>query len=116
MGNATVQDTVNQSENEAFNGKKLPGRFEKSYLGRIEARYGTWKVYSEYIIEKGLYYDTANLLEAQDKKEMNAGISWLIRSCLLTFEAKNIGDDQYEDFNGYPLPGRSFYFTLKYSL
>jgi iron complex outermembrane receptor protein len=35
---------------------------------------------------------------------------------LLTFEAKNLEDDQYEDFNGYPLPGRSYYFTVKYSL
>ena len=24
------------------------------------------------------------------------------------------GDDSYEDFNGYPLPGRSFLMTLKY--
>jgi iron complex outermembrane receptor protein len=116
VGNVTLQDAVNQNEIEAFDGKKLPGRFEKSYLGRVEARYGKCKAYSEYIIEKGLYYDTANLLEAEDKKEINAGVSWMINSFLLTLEAKNIGDDQYEDFHGYPLPGRSYYFTLKYSL
>ncbi len=115
VGNATRQDTENKSEIKAFNGKKLPGRFEKSYLGRIEARYKGFKVYYEKIIEEGLYYDTANLLKAADKKEINAGTSWLFRSFLFTFEAKNLGDDRYEDFNGYPLPGRSYYFTFRYS-
>lgn len=115
VGNATWQDTENKSEIKAFNKKKLPGRFEKSYLGRIEARYKGFKVYYEKTIGEGLYYDTANLLRAEDKKEINAGISWLFHSFLFTFEAKNLGDDRYEDFNGYPLPGRSYYFTFRYS-
>ncbi len=115
IANASWQDTENQSEIPAFDGKKLPGRFEKSYLTRIEARYGDFKLYAEYLAEKDLYYDTANLLEAEDKEEVNAGISWLFRSALLTFEAENIGDNQYEDFNGYPLPGRSYSLTVKYS-
>jgi iron complex outermembrane receptor protein len=116
VGNATMQDTENKSEIGAFQGKKLPGRFENSYLARIEARYKGFKAYYEEIVEEGIYYDTANLLKAEDKKEVNAGMSWLVHSFLLTFEAKNLEDDQYEDFNGYPLPGRSYYFTVKYSL
>ena len=115
IANASWQDTENQSEIPAFDGKKLPGRFEKSYLTRIEARYGDFKLYAEYTAEKDLYYDTANLLKAEDKEEVNAGISCLFRSALLSFEAKNIGDSQYEDFNGYPLPGSSYSLTLKYN-
>ncbi len=116
VGNATWQDPENRSEIAAFNGKQLSGRFEESYLGRLEAVYGGLKVYFEYIAEKDMYYDTANLLEAEDKEEVNAGMSWLFRSLLFSFEAKNIGDHHYEDFNGYPLPGRSYFFTLKHSL
>lgn len=112
--NAAWQDTENQSEISAFDGKKLPGRFEKSYLARVESRYGNFKLYAEYTAEKNLYYDTANLLEAEDKEEVNAGISWLFRSALISFEAENIGNNQYEDFNGYPLPGSSYCLTLKY--
>ncbi len=115
VGNITWQDTENRSQITAFNGKKLPGRFEKSYLGRIEARLKGFKVFSEYITEKDMFYDTANLLKAEDKKEVNAGISWLFHSFLFSFEAKNLGDNQYEDFNGYPLPGRSYFFTIKYT-
>ena len=80
----TWQDPENRSEIESFNGKKLPGRFEKSYLGRIEALHRGFKLYTEYVVEKDMYYDTANLLKAEDKKEVNAGISWLFRSFLFS--------------------------------
>jgi len=115
IANATWQDTENQSDIKAFNGNYLPGRYRRSYLERIEAMYDGLKVWSEIIEEKGVYYDTANLLRAKDKKEINAGISWRFRSALLTFEARNLEDEQHEDFNGFPMPGRSYYFTLKYS-
>ncbi len=114
VGNATWQDPVNKSQVKAFNGKKLPGRFETSYLGRIEARYAGVKVYGEYIRETGMYYDSANLLPAKDKNEINSGISWLFHSFLFSLEGRNLTNEQYEDFNGYPMPGRAFYFTVGY--
>ena len=115
IGKGTWQDTENQSDIKAFDGKDLPGRYEKSYLGRVEARVGDCKLYLEKIAEKGRYFDTANLLEAEDKKETNLGLSWSYKDMLLNFEARNIGDNQYEDFNGYPLPGRSYSASIKYS-
>ena len=114
--NATWQDAENRNEIPLFNGKDLPGKFDQSYMGRVEANYKGVKIYYESIVEKGMYYDTANLLEAEDKKEMNIGVSWLFRSVLFSFEAKNIEDNHYEDFNGYPLPGESYFFSIKYSL
>jgi len=115
IGKGTWQDTENQSDIKAFDGKDLPGRYEKSYLGRVEARVGNCKLYLEKIAEKGRYFDTANLLEAEDKRETNLGLSWSYKDILLNFEARNIGDNQYEDFNGYPLPGRSYSASIKYS-
>jgi len=115
VANATLQQPVNRSRVSAFNGRKLPGIYQKSYLRRIEGRYRGLKAYFEYLVEKGMYYDAPNLREAPDKKEANAGISWLNAPFLFTLEGKNLGDKQYEDFNGYPMPGRSFYFTVKYT-
>jgi iron complex outermembrane receptor protein len=112
--NATWQDPENQSSIKAFNGKNLPGRSETSYLARLEAFYKGFKIYGEYVKEEDMYYDTANLLKAEDKEEINAGLSWLYRSLLISLEARNLGDDLYEDFNGYPMPGRSFYAAVKY--
>ena len=114
VGNATWQDPVNKSQVKAFNGKKLPGRFETSYLGRIEARYAGVKVYGEYVRETGMYYDSANLLPAKDKNEINSGISWLFHSFLFSLEGRNLTNEQYEDFNSCPMPGRAFYFTVGY--
>jgi iron complex outermembrane receptor protein len=114
--NATWQDTENKSQIAAFNGKKLPGLFERTYLARLESNYKCLKVYLESIREECMYYDTANLIEAEDKSEINAGATWLYRSFQLNIEAKNIGDNLYEDYNGYPLPGRSWYVSMKYTL
>lgn len=114
-GNATFQDTENQSSNQSYNGKKLPGRFEKSYFGRFEAFYRGFKLYAEYHIEKDMYYDTPNLLKAEDKEEINGGLSYMYKDITASVEAKNINDDQYEEFNGYPSPGRSYFMSIKYN-
>ncbi|MBN1627526.1 MAG: TonB-dependent receptor [Deltaproteobacteria bacterium] len=114
--NATWQDTENRSEMGAFNGKDLPGIFESSFLIRVEGNYKGLKAYCENAKESGMYYDTANLIEAEDKVESNAGIIWSIGGLLLSLEGENLGDNLYEDFNGYPLPGRSYSFTIKYGL
>lgn len=114
IGNATWQDTENKSERRDLNGKKLPGRFDVSYFGRMEIYLNPFKIFGEYVVEKDKYYDAANLLKAKDKQEINAGMSWVYHSWLFSFEIKNLKDNRYEDFNGYPLPGRAYYFTVKY--
>jgi iron complex outermembrane receptor protein len=114
IGNATWQNPVQQNEIEAFDGNILPGRFQESYLARLEGFYGPAKVYGEYITESGLFYDAANLLKAGDKREINLGASFLFRSFTVTLEARNVGDERYEDFNGYPMPGRSGRLTVQY--
>jgi len=114
IGNATWQDPVNKSQVKAFDGNILPGRFQTSYLGRLEGRYAGVKVFCEYLRETGMYYDSANLLPAKEKNEINSGISWLFHSFLFSLEGRNLTNQQYEDFNGYPMPGRSFYFTVGY--
>ncbi len=112
-GNATWQDTENRNAIGAFDGKQLPGRWRRSYLGRADARLGEFSVFFEYVAERGLYYDTANLLEAEDKNITNAGLTWLHGPLRLSFQANNLGDDRHEDLSGYPLPGRHYFVNLK---
>lgn len=115
VANLTRQDPRNESEIEAFDGKQLPGRFETAFLGRLEARHAGFTLYGEYVLESGMYYDAANLLPAEDKKEINAGISWALGAWTFWLEGKNLTDEYYEDFNGFPLPGRSFFASVKYT-
>ena len=114
VGNATWQDPINESDVTAFNGKILPGRWQTSYLARMEGSYAGFKAFGECIRETGMYYDSANLLPAKDKTLINAGVSWLFHSFLFSVEGTNLGNELYEDFNGYPMPGRAFYFTVGY--
>jgi len=116
IGQYTFQDAENKSRIASFDGNQLPGKFRHSWLGRIEYNWRQLKLYTEYINESDMYYDSANLLEAPTKTEVNCGLSYLMDSWRISLEAKNIGDDRYEEFNGYPLPGRSFFASIKYSL
>ena len=116
IGQYTFQDTENKSRIASFDGNQLPGKFRHSWLGRIEYNWRQLKLHTEYINESDMYYDSANLLEAPTKTEVNCGLSYLMDSWRISLEAKNIGDDRYEEFNGYPLPGRSFFASIKYSL
>jgi outer membrane cobalamin receptor len=113
--NYTYQDPENESDIDAFDGKQIPGIFKNSILGRLEVRYSGFTVFGEYLYESDKYYDTANLLPAEDKREVNAGVSWFHGPWVLQLEGKNLADNQYEDFNGYPLPGRSFFASVKYT-
>jgi outer membrane receptor protein involved in Fe transport len=113
--NVTHQDPENRSQIAVFDGKRLPGRYENAFLGRLEGRFGAYTVYGEYVAETGTYYDTANLLPAEDKNEINAGISWSRGPWLLRLDARNLTDERIEDFNGFPLPGRSVFASVKYT-
>ena len=115
VGNCTWQHTENKGEVKEYRGKKLPGRYESAYTGRVEAFWMGVKVWCEKNYEKNRYYDRSNLLKAKDKSEVNAGVSLDFNPVLLTFEGKNLEDKRYEDFNGYPLPGTSYWIKMKLS-
>ncbi len=113
-GNATFQEPENRSEVAAFEGKHLPGRFERSWLVRAEADWRDFTLFGEYGVQEDMHYDTANLLAAADREEVNAGLEWDWRDLTLSLEGRNLQDNQYEDFNGFPLPGRAVHLTARY--
>jgi len=116
LGQYTWQDTENESPLKSFDGNQLPGKFKDSWLVRTEFNWQSLKLYAEYINESDMYYDTANLLDAPTKTEVNCGLSYIWDNWRLSIEADNLDDEKYEDFRGYPLPGRSYFVSLKYSL
>ena len=113
--NYTWQDAKNKTRLQDIDGNKIPGRFEHSLLEGISIKNRWGKIYFNYVFEKGTYYDSPNNLKAADKEEYNLGLSLVKWGFILTFEAKNLDNSRYEDFAGYPQPGRSFYATLKYA-
>ena len=112
--NGTWQSTENQSQVRAFAGKELPGRFARTLNARVEFLWGRALLYGEYCLAEDMFYDTANLLPAATKREFNLGLALAWGDWRVEVEGRNLSDEEYEDFNGYPLPGRAFYLTLRY--
>lgn len=112
--NATWQDTTNNDRTEEFYGQQLAGRYEKAFTGRIEACYAGVRVYAEYLYESGMYYDTACTRKSPDKKIINAGLAWVLGHYRFQLEGKNLDNHRHEDFNGYYMPGRSYYGSVSY--
>lgn len=115
VANITHLNTENLSELKAFYGKRLPGVWENSVLGRIEAKYRQVKVYGEYQVLSGLFYDSANLLPAKNQDLINVGMSLLLEPFTLRFDVENIKNINYQDFNGFPTPGISCSASVGYS-
>ena len=111
----TLQHTENRSPFPAFHGKQLPGQAEATVSLFLDYPFRQGSVYYEYSGRFDSYYDTANLLPAADQSLHSLGIRTVFRRLALALEISNLGNDVYEDFNGYPKPGRAFNLTLTYT-
>ncbi len=112
--NATWQDPENRSDIAAFAGERLPGRYSRKVFLRVEQLISRFKLYYEFDHESGLFYDAANLLSAKDVNKHNLGVNAELGRWRLGFEAKNLSDENFEDFNGFPTPGLAFFGTAIY--
>ncbi|HYD49523.1 MAG TPA: TonB-dependent receptor, partial [Terriglobales bacterium] len=113
--NYTHQDSENRDRENP--GKQLPLRPRDEVYGRLQFGPEPWQAYYEinWIGENFLAVD--NLRTVADRLIHTAGgkvAPWPWLS--LGLEARNFGNDRAEDASGYPLPGRSFFGTLKATL
>ncbi len=111
-GHVTLQEPRNTSDVTAFDGKQLPGRYARSWLGRLEAQRWGARVHLEYLVDQDMYFDSANLLRAADREELNLGLVLMTENWRLNAEVKNLQNRYYEDFYRYPMPGRSAALSL----
>lgn len=112
--NYTYQDAINYSEVTLFNGKKLPSHFENKLFFRWEKNYNTFLFFYEYLYEDGNYYDSANLLPKKIKRNHNIGLTYKNKNLQINTEIRNLGNENFEDYHGYPTPGTSFFISLGY--
>jgi vitamin B12 transporter len=102
-----LQRALNKSDASAYHDKLLPGKFEYQYNLGIDYHVSKVSMSLEYSIFKNKFYDSANLLAAKDIESLNYRLNYnLSKKKSLSLNIKNVLDNQYEDFNGYPKPGR----------
>lgn len=112
FGTYTYQDTKNTSEIPYLKGNQLPGRPEDQLFARIEL-FNRWvRPFYEFNHIADNFLDEANFELVKKRSIHNLGITFYPRVGLsLTFEVKNLTDEQIADILGYPLPGRTYVAT-----
>lgn len=109
--NINLIDSVNNSEVTAFNGKKLPGYYAKSFVLRYAYSLSQWLYSLEADIKRNVFYDRANLLKGDDVNLLNAGVRYLFKHSNIDFRVNNILDENIEYFRNRPTPGLSLSLT-----
>lgn len=110
----TFQRAVNRSEIPSWKGNILPGHPVHELSGQIQLLWNIVLVFYSFDYIGENYLDQANQRETNSRSIHNIGISFpSFKPISITFEIKNITDNQIEDIFGFPLPGRSYYITLQ---
>ncbi len=112
----TLQDARDRSGISYMDGNSLPGRPRNELHTKTALfRKKLGEVFYTFDYIDGNFLDRSGLMEVPARQLHGAGITYTpIKGLSLTFEVKNIGDEQVSDVLGYPLPGRSFFGTVKY--
>lgn len=119
--NATLQDSENVSPDISDrDGKRLPGIYHRSAMLRSTWMLDPYELGLSYHYDDELFYDSANNLEADARRTLNASLSWRRRwserrETQVQLEVRNITDELYQDFNRFPGPGRAWFLTLEHS-
>ena len=110
----TIQDTENRSSIRGQTGNQLPG--EAAIDGALTAGWknNRWKLEYEFKINTDRFFDTGNFLVAADQRIHGVSVSRNWSNWRLDFELNNITDENFEDFNGFPRPGRAGFISLFY--
>ena len=112
--NYTHQDAEDQSDSPLLRGKQLPGRPQNELYTRLELFGPLGRLFYEFNFVSGNFTDAANFNEVPSRDVHTIGFTARPRDWLaVTFEARNVTDNQISDVGGFPLPGRSFFGTVK---
>ena len=98
-----------------YEGKDLPNKPKHDFDARVEVPYrARGSVFYEYAAASATFRDRYNKVSVPRRTIHNLGARLsLSEKVHLTVEAKNLSDHQVADLWGHPLPGRSYYVTLR---
>ncbi|MBN2183713.1 MAG: TonB-dependent receptor [Candidatus Krumholzibacteriota bacterium] len=101
-----------------YNGNSLPARPEHETSAAIEYLGKMWSASWELHYTGTNFLDRANgkMVDGRTIHNLNLTLKSVIEDMTLTIEGLNIGDERASDVAGFPLPGRSFYVSVRYRL
>lgn len=116
----TTQDSENRSEQLADQrDKALPGIYHHTALVKSTWRLAPFTASVSWHYRGDLYYDSANLLEAEPSKTFDATLGWRHAwgrraETRVNLEVHNLTDELYQDFSRFPGPGRAVFVNLQH--
>lgn len=114
--NLTWQSPRSRDKAVGFNDRFLPGEAQLAWSSRLQYQQSRATVWYELDVLRKRFYDRANILPAADSELHAIGIDWNTAQWKTTLGISNLGDDNIEDFNGFPKPGRTWSLTITRTL
>ncbi|MGQ7844907.1 TonB-dependent receptor [Granulosicoccus sp. 3-233] len=114
--NLTWQSARNRDPAAGFHDRFLPGEAQFAWSGKLQYQPSQFSFWYELDVLRKRFYDQANILPAADSELHSIGIDWTNTQWQATLGIHNLGDDNIEDFNGFPKPGRTWSLTLTRTL
>lgn len=101
-----------------WRGKDLPGRPRDEASMCLSMARRLWKVSYEMHYVSANYLDRYNTVQVPGRRLHDVGVGWRPWAAGPEWiaECRNLTDRRVEDFAGYPLPGRMFFFGLRTQL
>ncbi|MFQ5478702.1 MAG: TonB-dependent receptor [Candidatus Binatia bacterium] len=115
--NYSSQDASNLTNAPSSHSRVLPGIPEQELFARLRLDRGSWNLAWEYDYRGRIFLDLANFVAVGGRSlhNLSFGLNPFGPDLELRLEANNLTNEQALDVFGFPLPGRSWYFTLSYS-
>ncbi len=112
--NYTFQDPKDEGNNP---GKFIPGQPQHEADAELTGYNKRGKIFLAVNWMDSTFLDPLNTRVIQNRLILNSGLSFSPNSkTTLSFEGKNLSNNQIYDVVGFPLPGRSFFGRIEYKL
>lgn len=113
----TWQEAFDRGPSRTYRGKRLPNLPESESYTRLGLERGPWTVAYGLATRGRSYRDRYNTAEKRldgfATHDFEIARTLLDRHATIRFETRNWSDVRIQDIDGYPLPGRTFYFELE---
>lgn len=114
--NMTWQSPRSRDKAAGFRNRFLPGEAQLAWFTRLQYQPSIATFWYELDVLEKRFYDRANILPAADTRQHAIGMDWTRGRWQTTIGLNNIADDNIEDFNGYPKPGRTWFLSITRTL
>jgi len=109
-----IDSKITESNFSTDLGKQVPGLYAFSYFATAIFSLRQFDLNVDYQILNDMYYDKTNLLKAADPKLLHLGLSYNYKNWKTHLQLNNLLDEQVENYNGWPLPGRGGQVSFSY--